>query len=86
MFLAEWSERDRDVAIALTEYEMGLHSCGFPTEETFNTDNDGQYKAHISRCYACAEAERVGQKFAKEASKNDQSDTAGIIVRVERRK
>jgi hypothetical protein len=51
----EWTDEDRDLALALDAYESGLCSgCRQPLSESTDPDNEGRYKTDLPiRCHAC---------------------------------
>lgn len=52
-----WSQPDRLLALALTEYEQGLCSgCGQPRIRSINDDIDGYLVAHRYLCHGCKAA------------------------------
>lgn len=55
----DWSRvTDREAAVALTEYEDSLHSCGHPAGRAFDDDADGEYDVRSLVCQACAAMDR----------------------------
>ncbi len=60
---AEWSQSDRDHAVALLEYEAGLcGGCGHPLVETTDPLMEGRYKPDGAvECFMCR-ATSIGSK------------------------
>lgn len=59
----DWSRiSDREAAVALTEYEDSLHSCGHPAGRAFDDDADGEYEVRHLVCQACAAMDRLRQE------------------------
>lgn len=60
----DWSRlSDRIAAVALTEFEEGLHTCGHPRNEAFDDESDGDYVVKDDlTCYAC----KARDEWAKE--------------------
>lgn len=73
---SEWTEDDRDWALADLQVQDGLcGSCGLPLEETTDPDNEFAYVAdEPARCHACVPVNR------SKRSREDPSD--GWIFRV----
>lgn len=55
----EWTDQDREAAIALQEYEAGLcPGCQEPMSETTDPANEGRYRTDLPiRCHRCTMAE-----------------------------
>jgi hypothetical protein len=63
----EWTQDDRDLAIALTLYEAdACPGCGQPLCETTRPEREGRYKAGLAvRCHHCTAAAIGGEKYAE---------------------
>lgn len=76
-----WLDRDREWALALRLVEAeNCTGCGHRLEESLDPELEGQWRAEILRCHACATGGRVIDAF-----QHDGGDTRGAQVRVERR-
>ena len=79
---AEWTEKDRKLVVAFTQYEKGMCSCGYPIHICHHPENDGYFDVHETRCYAEAAieehrnredyqpetGERLGAVYTREAN------------------
>ena len=62
-----WTATDRDLALALGDYEAGLcGGCGHPLSETTAADAEDQYEAGLAvRCHRCTASARAGDFYAE---------------------
>jgi hypothetical protein len=42
------------LAVAFTQYEQGMCSCGYPVHICHHPENDGYFDVHEATCYAAA--------------------------------
>lgn len=76
-----WTEKDRKLVVAFTQYEAGMCSCGYPVHICHHPENDGYFDVHQTVCYAEAAidafrgteeykpepGERLGAVYTREA-------------------
>lgn len=77
-----WTEKDRLLVLALTQYEASMCSCGYPRHVCQDPDNDGYFDVEPVICYAQAAidehrsdagykpepGERLGAVFTRESA------------------
>ena len=54
----EWSDRDRRLAQALSDYEADVHSCGHHLADSTDSMRSTWYEAKSMVCGACAAVDR----------------------------
>lgn len=60
----DWTDDDRDLALALLAYEAGLcHGCGHPLAETTDPNAEETYQGDLVRCHRCTAAEQVAEQY-----------------------
>lgn len=75
---SQWTDLDRNYALAWQAETRSEHSCGQPMAESMANENQFRYTAEVIRCHACAATERAVKTF----SGQDNADTAGIRARL----
>jgi hypothetical protein len=62
---AEWTDEDRDLALALAAYEADLcPGCHQPLSETTNPENEDRYKTgRALLCHRCVATEIAGKAY-----------------------
>ena len=65
--VAGWSAEDRELALALADYEAGLcGGCHAPLEETTAPEAEDAYEAGLAvRCHRCTESARASEFYAE---------------------
>lgn len=60
----DWTDDDRDLALALLTYEAGLcNGCGHPLKETTAPEAEETYQGDLVRCHRCTAAEQVAEQY-----------------------
>ncbi len=64
---AEWTDEDRDLALALADYEADLcPGCRHPLSETTKPENEDRYKAgRALLCHRCVATEIAGKRYER---------------------
>lgn len=60
----DWTDDDRDLALALLVYEAGLcGGCGHLLAETTAPEAEDSYQGDLLRCHRCTAAEQVAEQY-----------------------
>jgi len=54
-----WNQRDTSMALALQQYEDGLHECGVHSSLAFGDNNVGRVEWKETICHACEAREEA---------------------------
>lgn len=82
---ALWLPEDLAWAKALLALEADTcPGCGHPRSETTGPEDSTTYKATVTRCLACAAADREIRSYTSDAPDSAAGDTSGLLVSTHR--